>query len=60
MRRAKNITSLPDVISDKIKNGSSLAGDDYNHEQRKIWFEQEKEAYYEDDAGNGETDPWYA
>jgi len=63
--KSKLITSLPLEISDEIKNGSVLAGDDYNEQQLRTWFSQEQEAFYRVDDGNkestmSETDPWYA
>lgn len=53
-------SSLPLDISTAIKDGSILAGDDFAGEQLTKWFSQEKEAYYCGDAGNSETDNWYA
>jgi len=56
----KKNTSLPSKITTDIKSGRKLAGDDFTGEQLKLWFKQEKEAYYEDDLSNdGSTDPWY-
>lgn len=55
-----HITSLPKEISQEIKDGAVLAGDNFTEKQLRIWFAQEQEAFYEADAGNSETDPWYA
>jgi SAM-dependent methyltransferase len=56
----KKTTSLPFDISPSIKNGRVLVGDDFTDEQLSIWYEQEKEAFYEKYAANSEVDPWYA
>lgn len=53
-------TSLPKEIGPSIRDGSYLVGDDFNEEQLALWFAQEREAFYEGDAGNSEEDPWYA
>ena len=53
-------TSLPPDVSEDIRAGRSLAGDDFTAEQLAVWFAQEKEAFYEADAANSEVDPWYA
>jgi hypothetical protein len=53
-------TSLPSKISEAVKQGTELVGDDFTDEQLSTWFAQEREAYFEDDAGNSEEDPWYA
>lgn len=53
-------TSLPEDITDEIKAGQVLAGDDLDHQQLLRWYEQEKEAYFEQDADAGKADPWYA
>ncbi|MCX4028807.1 class I SAM-dependent methyltransferase [Endozoicomonas sp. SM1973] len=52
-------TSLPAVIDQSIKDGTCLVGDNFNDDQLKCWFLQEKEAFFEGDAGNSEIDPWY-
>ncbi len=54
------ITSLPRCINKDIKSGASLAGDDLTEEGLKRWFAEEREAFYHDNAGNSEVDPWYA
>jgi len=56
----RHITSLPFDISEAVKNGSALAGNDFTEEQLGIWFSQEQEAFYSGDAGNSGVDPWYA
>lgn len=53
-------TSLPFEISQAIKDGSHLVGDDFTAEQLTLWFSQEQEAFYKGDAGNSKGDPWYA
>ena len=52
-------SSLPKVISKEIKDGTKLAGDDFDDKQLERWFTEEKEAFFEVDAGNSEEDPWY-
>ena len=56
----KNKNSLPLLVSDEIKNGEILVGDDFNETQLEEWYNQEKEAYYETEVSTGETDPWYS
>jgi len=53
-------TSLPTNISQEIKDGKALIGDQFDLDQLKVWFSQEQEAFYEGDAGNSDVDPWYA
>lgn len=53
-------SSLPLDISAEIRSGNVLAGDDLDADQLRLWFAQEQEAFYEDDAGNSDVDPWYA
>lgn len=53
-------TSLPWEITREIKEGKALAGDSFTGEQLQVWFEQEKEAFYEGDSGNSDIDPWYS
>jgi hypothetical protein len=53
-------TSLPTRISDEVKSGTALVGDDYPVELLDQWFEQEKEAFYSGDQGNSDVDPWYS
>jgi 2-polyprenyl-3-methyl-5-hydroxy-6-metoxy-1,4-benzoquinol methylase len=53
-------TSLPQEVSAEIKAGNVLAGDDFDETQLRRWYEQEKEAYFLDDATSGRQDPWYA
>lgn len=55
----KHVTSLPNTISDEIKAGTILAGDDFRHDQLREWFAQEQEAFFHNDAGNSEEDHWY-
>ena len=55
----KNNTSLPSEISYEIKSGTHLAGDDYNLDKLKIWYEQEENAYYDSESDTGEIDYWY-
>lgn len=52
-------TSLPLEISDAIKDGNLLVGDDFSADQLEQWFNQEKEAFFTGDAGNSYVDPWY-
>jgi SAM-dependent methyltransferase len=54
------MTSLPNNISNSIKSGISLAGDDFSGSELELWYAQEKEAYYEEESNTGEKDPWYA
>lgn len=54
------VTSLPFNLSTEIKDGSALAGDEFNDEQLLKWFAEEREAFYDVNEGNSETDPWYA
>lgn len=56
----RTYTSLPAEPNQATKDGSYLVGDDFTDEQLILWFSQEQEAFYEDDAGNSEEDPWYA
>lgn len=53
-------TSLPSEISSMVRDGLILLGDDFNREQLKLWYLQEQEAFYIDDSGNSDDDPWYA
>lgn len=53
-------SSLPDDVSPEVRSGSHLVGEDFDDDQLKRWFAEEQEAFYEDDAGNSEKDPWYA
>ena len=53
-------TSLPAEVSDDIRAGRVLAGDELGADQLATWFAQEKEAFYRADAANSEVDPWYA
>ena len=53
-------TSLPLEVSEAVKGGQGLVGDDFSDDQLKRWFEQEKEAFFEHDAGNSDIDPWYS
>jgi SAM-dependent methyltransferase len=53
-------TSLPFNVSDDIRAGRALAGDEFTGHQLATWFAQEKEAFYQADAGNSDVDPWYA
>lgn len=53
-------TSLPGEITAEIRNGLRLAGDDYTGEKLRVWFDQEREAFFQDNAGNCDTDRWYA
>lgn len=56
----KQKTSLPQIIDSKIKSGDHLAGNDFSIDDIKIWFNQEKEAYYVQDSGqNLVEDRWY-
>jgi SAM-dependent methyltransferase len=63
MRRSATLptyTSLPQEVSQEMKRGDVLVGDDFNSEQLALWFSQEQEAYFEGEAGTSEEDPWYA
>lgn len=53
-------SSLPFEISQSVKDGTYLVGDDFTEEQLTEWFSQEREAFFESDAGNSDEDPWYA
>ncbi|MES2208444.1 MAG: class I SAM-dependent methyltransferase [Pseudomonadota bacterium] len=52
-------TSLPSILTSEVKNGAVLAGNDFTGEQLSKWFAQEQEAFYYDNNGNSEVDPWY-
>lgn len=52
-------TSLPASPSEEIKNGDKLIGCDFDPAQLELWYQQEQEAFFENDAGNGIVDPWY-
>ena len=52
-------TSLPQEITQAIRNGSILAGDDFTGDRLTVWFAQEEEAFFKDDHGSSESDPWY-
>lgn len=52
-------TSLPSEISDAVKSGDVLVGDDFSADQLEQWFNQEKEAFFTGDSGNSYVDPWY-
>ncbi|MDA1307283.1 MAG: class I SAM-dependent methyltransferase [Acidobacteria bacterium] len=56
----KTRTSLPQDITDDFRSGRVLAGDDLRGEALARWYAQEKEAYFEEGADSGVTDPWYA
>jgi SAM-dependent methyltransferase len=53
-------TSLPQDITDDLRSGRVLAGDDLRGDALARWYAQEKEAYFQEGADSGETDPWYA
>lgn len=55
----QHVTSLPLIISDEIRTGTALAGNDFQEDQLQIWFSQEQEAFFSNDAGNSEEDHWY-
>lgn len=55
MRRKE--TSLPLEITEGIRSGDVLAGDDLEGEALRRWYAQEKEAYQEHDADAGKNDP---
>lgn len=58
--KKRSKTSLPFDLSDSIKKGTKLAGDDYSNSQIEKWFKEEQEAYYEMDAEHDlASDPWY-
>ena len=40
------ITSLPIEITNEIKTGAKLVGDDYSPEQIARWYFEEKEAFF--------------
>jgi len=52
-------TSLPSNITDEIKAGITLVGDDFDNLMLRKWYEEEKEAFYEHDSDSGDKDPWY-
>ena len=49
-------TSLPLEITNDIRTGKELAGDNYSIEQISLWFAQEKEAFYFYNNGISESD----
>jgi SAM-dependent methyltransferase len=53
------MTSLPNKISSGIKSGEILAGDSFSGNELRIWYEQEKEAYYAAESQTAYEDPWY-
>ena len=53
-------TSLPELITPEIMDGSHLAGDDFEGARLKRWFLEEQEAFFKGDSGNSDKDPWYA
>ena len=53
-------SSLPTQISDEIKLGKVLVGDEFTEPQLAEWVRQEQEAFYDGDAGNSDVDPWYS
>jgi len=56
----KTHTSLPQNITDDLRSGRVLAGDDLRGDALERWYAEEKEAYFQEGADSGETDPWYA
>lgn len=52
-------TSLPSNPSPEVRAGRILYGNDLDENQLRTWYQQEEEAFYEGDAGNGDTDKWY-
>lgn len=58
--RASRRSSLPEVIPSDIKLGKVLFGDDFDAHQLAQWVAQEREAFFTNDAGNSDVDPWYA
>lgn len=59
-RRQPRETSLPSEVGEDIRSGRVLVGDDFTQDQLERWFAQEQEAFFHDDAGNSDRDPWYA
>jgi len=53
-------TSLPSAPSQEVKAGHVLFGNDLSESKLQLWYQQEEEAFFEGDAGNGDTDEWYA
>jgi len=53
-------TSLPAQVPADVMRGDRLIGDDYTPEQIARWFEEDKEAFFIDDGGNSQVDPYYA
>jgi SAM-dependent methyltransferase len=58
--RGRMTTSLPGSLTEEIRAGRHLAGDDYSPTQIERWFAEEKEAFFVQDDGNSATDPFYA
>ena len=54
-----NESSLPRDPSSEVRAGTALVGDDFAEEQLSLWFAQEQEAFFSQDAGNSDVDPWY-
>ena len=52
-------TSLPKLISENIKLGIELAGDNLDELQLEKWYLQEQEAYFESNDAGYDEDPWY-
>lgn len=53
------MTSLPNKISSGIKSGEILAGDSLSGNELRIWYEQEKKAYFTAESQTADEDPWY-
>jgi SAM-dependent methyltransferase len=53
-------TSLPKLISEDIKLGKELAGNNLDEIQLKKWYQQEQEAYFESNNTGYDEDSWYS
>lgn len=50
---------MPKDVPEEVRCGAVLVGDDLSTDGLATWFEQEREAFFNSDAGNSDVDPWY-
>jgi SAM-dependent methyltransferase len=53
-------TSLPLDLTQDVKEGKVLAGDDFTEQQLARWFAQEQEAYFRYNGETNDVDTWHA
>lgn len=53
------ITCLPKRPKKIVKEGKVLFGEDLSRKQCRIWYEQEKNAYFKTNKNAENEDPWY-